>query len=71
MLGQQLVVPVGPAVESSQRLRITSVADIAQCHEGVAPEVAGVALRDIPTPVGIYELIVGGHQQIEEVDGGH
>ena len=65
MFGEELVVAVAIALEDASHLGVAPVADVPECHQRVAPEVAGVARRDVPATVAIEELFVGRRQQLQ------
>ena len=60
----------------SQRRRARPVAGscavphVAQGHQRIAPQVAGVAVGDVPAAVGRQQLLVGGLEQVEQVHPG-
>ena len=45
-------------------------ADVAEGHQGVAAQVAGVAVGDVPAAVAGQQLVVGRVEQVEQVDPG-
>src|SRR5664280_2185933 len=53
VLDQQRIVDRRPVTQSLFGVTVVSVADVAQGDQGVAPEVARIATRDVPTAVGI------------------
>src|ERR1700677_4470261 len=68
VLDDHLVIDGQPAAQGGLGGRLGAVANVAQGHQGVTTEIAGMAFGDVPTAVARHELVVGGTEEVEEVD---
>ncbi len=53
------------ALEGGRGAGVAAVADVAEHHQGVAPQLVGVAAGQVPAAVAGEQLVVGGGQQVE------
>ena len=64
-VGAQQRVGAGEVAGEHRTFGVVTATHVAQHDEGVASEVAGIALGDVPTPVAGHERVVGGGQHLE------
>ena len=70
VLDDHRVVDGQPAAQCPHRGRVGSVAHIAQRHQRVPAQMAGIATGDVPPAVGGHELRVGALEDLEEIHPG-
>ncbi len=70
MSSEELVGMVEVLGQRGPHLRLHPVRDVAKRYQCVPPQVPGVPLGDVPTPVTVKQRVVAGREQVEEVDAG-